>query len=167
MPPLVVRPAHPAELPTVGALTFDAYAADGFVTADDEYAATLRDASARADAAEVYVAHDGHGEVLGTVTYCPEGSAYREVAAPGEAEFRMLAVHPAARGRGVGEALVRTCMERAAEQGCRALVLSSMTTQRQAHRLYGRLGFRRTPELDWRPVPHVSLLAFRLDLPTG
>ena len=39
-----------------------------------------------------------------------------------------------------------------------------MDTMRTAHRLYERLGFRRVPELDWTPVPHVQLIAYRLDL---
>jgi ribosomal protein S18 acetylase RimI-like enzyme len=161
---LVIRPAHDEELAAVGALTFDAYAADGFITPDDDYAAELRDAAARAREAELYVALDEDGSLVGTVTYCPEGSTYREVAGPGEGEFRMLAVALGARGRGVAESLVRMCVERSVELGYAALVLSSMSSQEQAHRLYGRVGFRRTPDLDWRPVPSVDLLAFRLDL---
>ena len=30
-----------------------------------------------------------------------------------------------------------------------------------AHRMYDRLGFERAPELDWAPVEHVRLIAFR------
>jgi hypothetical protein len=33
-----------------------------------------------------------------------------------------------------------------------------------AHRLYERLGFRRTPEQDWYPAPDVHLITYRLDL---
>jgi hypothetical protein len=33
-----------------------------------------------------------------------------------------------------------------------------------AHRIYERLGFERTPERDWEPVPGVSLVTYRLDL---
>lgn len=164
---LVVRPAHaddPEELDGVGRLTVEAYAADGFVSADDEYADHLRDAASRAANAELYVALDEHGAIAGTVTFCPEGSRYRELARPGEAEFRMLAVSPQARGRGVGEALVRTCLERATELGYDALVLSSMPTQTRAHSVYARIGFRRTPELDWSPVEGVDLLGYRIDL---
>ena len=36
--------------------------------------------------------------------------------------------------------------------------------QRPAHQLYQRLGFQRTPHLDWSPAPGVDLLAFRMDL---
>ena len=161
---LVIRPAHEVELPAVGALTFDAYAADSLLTAEDGYADELRDAAARAREAELYVAVDADESLLGTVTFCPAGSSYQEVAGPGEGEFRMLAVAPAARGRGIAEALVRMCVERSEELGYDALVLSSMPNQRRAHRLYARVGFRRTPELDWKPRPDIDLLAFRLDL---
>ena len=161
---LVIRPAHDDELVAVGQLTVDAYAADGFVDPSADYAEDLRDAATRAREAELYVALDEDGKLVGTVTFCPEGSHYREVAWPGEGEFRMLAVVPESRGRGVAEALVRTCIERAEELGYSAVVLSSMPRQQQAQRIYARLGFRRTPELDWRPRPEIELLAFRLDL---
>ncbi|HEX6487006.1 MAG TPA: GNAT family N-acetyltransferase [Nocardioidaceae bacterium] len=162
---LLIRPAHHEELPAVGALTLDAYAADGFVRADGPYAEELRDAAGRAREAELYVAVDEEGRLLGTVTYCPVGSEYQEVASgPAEGEFRMLAVARDARRRGVAEALVRMCVERSEELGYDAVVLSSMRNQEQAQRLYTRLGFRRTPERDWRPRPEIELLAFRLDL---
>ena len=161
---LVIRPAHDDELTAVGALTFDAYAADGFVAADSPYAEDLRDAASRAREAELYVAVDEDGALLGTVTYCPEGSTWQEVAGEREGEFRMLAVAPDARRRGVAEAMVRLCVERSEELGYDAVVLSSMPNQQAAHRVYDRLGFRRTPERDWKPRPEIDLLAFRLDL---
>jgi ribosomal protein S18 acetylase RimI-like enzyme len=161
---LVLRPAHEDELDAVGALTLDAYAADGFLSSDTDYATVLLDARTRAREAELYVAVGEDGTLLGTVTYCPEGSEFREVARPGEGEFRMLAVAPHARGRGVAEAMVRLCMERSVELGYGAVTLCSMSAQEPAQRLYARLGFRRTPELDWKPVPSVELLAYRLDL---
>ncbi|HEX6247056.1 MAG TPA: GNAT family N-acetyltransferase [Nocardioidaceae bacterium] len=161
---LTIRPAHDEELAAVGALTFEAYAADGFVTAESPYAEELRDAARRAREAELYVALDEAGRLVGTVTYCPEESPYQEVAEPHEGEFRMLAVAPEARTRGVAEAMVRMCVERTVELGYDAVVLSSMTDQQTAHRLYERVGFRRDPERDWRPRPEIELLAFRLEL---
>jgi ribosomal protein S18 acetylase RimI-like enzyme len=163
---VTVRPAHVEELPSVGELTVTAYGADGYLLQDDPYAAHLRDAATRAREAEVYVAElaDRPGGVAGTVTFCPEGSPWCELAQPGEGEFRMLAVAPDARRRGVAEALVSVCLERSRELGYTAVVLSSLPEQQPAHRLYQRLGFRRTPDLDWSPVEGVDLLAFRLDL---
>jgi GNAT superfamily N-acetyltransferase len=163
---VTVRPAHTDELAEVGDLTVEAYLADGFVAADDGYVDHLRDAATRAREAEVYVAVHASlaGRLAGTVTFCPQGSRWSELAQPAEGEFRMLAVASDARRRGVAQALVSVCVERSRELGYRALVLSSLPTQETAHRLYGRLGFRRTPDLDWSPAEGVDLLAFRLDL---
>jgi len=164
---VTVRPVHASELRAVGDLTVAAYAADGHIVEDDPYADALRDTPTRAREAEVYVAELAGlpGGVAGTVTFCPEGSPWCEVAAAGEGEFRMLAVHPAARRQGVAAALVGLCAERSRELGYSALVLSSLSEQRAAHRLYERLGFRRTPERDWSPREGLELLAFRLGLP--
>jgi ribosomal protein S18 acetylase RimI-like enzyme len=163
---LTIRPAHTSELAAVGELTVDAYTADGFVGNSDGYVDHLRDAPSRAREAELYVAElaERPGCLAGTVTFCPEGSPWCELARPGEGEFRMLAVARDARRRGVGESLVSLCVERSRELGYSAVVLSSLPAQEAAHRLYARLGFRRTPELDWTPVEHVDLIAFRLDL---
>ena len=161
-----VRPAHADELGEVGELTVAAYDADGYLVPDDPYVERLRDTAARAREAELYVAtlEDLPGRLAGTVTFCPEGSPWSEIAGPGEGEFRMLGVAPEARRRGVAEALVSTCLERSRELGYTAVVLSSLPDQLAAQRIYTRLGFRRTPDLDWTPLPGVDLLAFRLDL---
>jgi ribosomal protein S18 acetylase RimI-like enzyme len=90
-------------------------------------------------------------------------SPYAEITDEGEAEFRMLVVDPAARGRGLGEALVRACIERARALGSPRLRLSTLPLMTAAHRLYERLGFVRTPERDWSP-PTVRLLSYALDL---
>jgi ribosomal protein S18 acetylase RimI-like enzyme len=160
---ITVRPVHTSELAAVGELTVAAYTADGLLVPDDPYAAHLRDAVTRAREAEVYVAVV-EDRLAGTVTFCPEGSPWREVAQPGEGEFRMLGVAPDFRRRGVAQALVGTCLERSTELGHDAVVLCSLEEQRAAHRIYERLGFRRLPERDWSPYPGVDLLAFRLEL---
>lgn len=163
MSEVTVRPAREDELGAVGELTINAYHADGFETSG-EYALKLADARPRAEQAELLVAVDDTGTVLGTVTVAPPGSPWAQVSAPDELEFRMLAVSPAARGRGVGEALTRRVIERAEELGLRAVTLSSSPNMVAAHRLYERLGFRRTPEADWSPAPGVGLITYRLDL---
>lgn len=161
--PIVVRPAGTGELAVVGRLTLDAYTADGYIVEDDFYAAHLLDAAARAEGGELLVA-ELDGEVVGTVTFCPQGSTFSEVAGPDEGEFRMLAVAPSARRRGAAESLVVACVDRSRELGYTALVLSSLPEQVAAHRLYRRLGFRRTPEKDWSPAPGVELIGFRREL---
>jgi ribosomal protein S18 acetylase RimI-like enzyme len=163
---VTVRPVHVDELARVGDLTVEAYTVDGYLAEDDPYAEHLRDVVTRSREAEVYVAVlPGRPDVIaGTVTFCPEGSPWCELAQPGEGEFRMLAVAPQARRQGVAEALVGVCLERSTELGYTAVVLSSLPEQRPAHRIYERLGFRRTPDRDWSPAEDVDLLAFRRDI---
>jgi ribosomal protein S18 acetylase RimI-like enzyme len=163
---VTIRPAHTSELAEIGDLTVTAYSVDGHLEGDDDYAERLRDTATRTREAEVYVAEvaDLPGRLAGTVTFCPQGSPWRELAQPGEGEFRMLAVLPQARRRGVAQSLVSVCLERSRELGYTAVVLSSLPAQTAAHRIYERLGFRRTPDLDWSPADGISLLAFRLEL---
>ena len=76
----------------------------------------------------------------------------------------MLVVDPAAQGRGVGELLVTTCLDRARAAGKRRMVISTDPRMTAAHRLYERLGFTRLPERDWSPVPGIDLLVYARDL---
>jgi ribosomal protein S18 acetylase RimI-like enzyme len=156
-----VRPARPEELQAAGAVVGRAYDADGFT--DEDYSRVLADAARRARDAEVVVAVDG-GTVVGCVTFVLPGTTWAELAHEGEAEFRMLGVHPWMRGPGVGAALVAWCLARARELGCTRVVISSVDSMTAAHRLYRRFGFVRRPELDWQPNPRVHLQGFSLDL---
>ncbi len=162
-PGLEVRPVRAEELEEVGRLTKEVYVGDGFMAADDAYVLELVDTTRRTREAEVWVAVEGDA-VLGSVTFCPVGSAYREIGRDGEGEFRMLAVSPAARGRGVGRALVELCLRRSRELGYAGVRMSSMDRMISAHRVYERLGFTRAPQDDWSPVPGVVLLAYAIAL---
>ena len=157
---LVVRPARPDELDEVGRLTVEVYVAGGHAKPAGTYAAELADAAWRARNAELLVAIDASGKVLGTITVCVPGSPVANMSRPGELEFRMLAVARGARRRGVGEALVKFVLRRAAAIGAHSVVLCSAQGMHAAHRLYARLGFCRLPERDWEPVPGMTLLAF-------
>ncbi|NHC44811.1 GNAT family N-acetyltransferase [Motilibacter sp. K478] len=133
---------------------------------EDGYALRLADAALRAEQAQLLVAVDpASDEPLGTVTFCLPGGPWAEISRAGEAEFRMLAVAPEARGRGAGRALVEECLRRAAAAGAHRLVLSTQPASVVAHRLYDRLGFTRMPERDWSPAPGVDLLAYARPAP--
>jgi ribosomal protein S18 acetylase RimI-like enzyme len=168
-----VRPARDEELDAAGDVVRPAYEADDLV--DVGYLTTVADARARSRDAVVAVALDPARPVparpsgvlqpvVGSVTFAPAGSRWAQLARDRQAEFRMLGVHPAARGRGAGLALVRWCLEQARTSGAREVVISSATSMRAAHRLYDTLGFTRRPALDWSPVPGVDLLGFGLVL---
>ncbi|MEH1168555.1 GNAT family N-acetyltransferase [Micromonospora sp. CPCC 205539] len=166
---LLVRLAGPGDFPAVARLTVAAYEADGQLKGEHGYGAVLADVATRATTGEVLVAvEESTGAVLGSVTFVLAGTPFAELSGPGEAEFRMLAVDPAGQGRGVGAALVRACVDRAAELGCTAVVICVRDGMAvAAHRLYARLGFVRMPELDWSPADGVDLLGLRLTLSQG
>ncbi len=109
----------------MGRLTAEVYVGEGFIDAADGYVDELADTARRARDAEVWVAAEGE-QVLGSVTFCPLGSPFREIARDDEGEFRMLAVNDAARGRGVGQALVSLCVLRSRELGYAGVRMSSM-----------------------------------------
>jgi ribosomal protein S18 acetylase RimI-like enzyme len=164
-PTVTVRTALPTEYARIGDLTVAAYTADGLLEDASEYVRELRDAASRATDADLLVAiADTDGVVLGSVTYCPPGSLYAELAKPDEAEFRMLAVDPAARRLGIGEALVTACLNRARQQHYARVVISTRWNMRPAHRLYQRLGFVREPSRDWWPTPEIELICYARDL---
>ena len=162
---MLIRPARPEEYAEIGELAVRVYLAEGYTRADSHYPTVLRDVATRAARAEVAVAVDAEDRMLGTVTYAGGGSAYAETArGADEAGFRMLVVDPAARGRGVGRTLVDWCVRRAERDGARVLRLSTQQAMASAGRLYERLGFVRTPELDWTPEPDVQLITYALVL---
>ncbi|MER5333335.1 GNAT family N-acetyltransferase [Micromonospora sp. NPDC002717] len=163
---LSVRRAGPADFAAVARLTVAAYEADGQLKGEHGYAAVLADVAVRSEHGEVLVAADQEtGAVLGSVTFVLPGTRYAELSGAGEAEFRMLAVDPAAQGRGVGAALVEACVSRATELGCSAVMICVRHGfAASAQRLYRRRGFVRVPELDWSPLAGVELLALRLEL---
>ena len=144
----------------VGELCVQAYRAAGVGVAT--YESKLRDVAGRAAAADVLVAENGTG-LLGTVTFVLYGPL-REIGTPEEAEFRMLAVDPAAGGRGIGTRLVQECIDRSRAAGCTRIACSSQPGMVAAHAVYRRLGFVRDPGRDWRPIPEVQLVAFVLEL---
>jgi len=164
---VAVRPgATPAVvLEQLGEIVVRAYDAVGALEGDDEYVPELRDVARRVREAVVFAALDeADGMPLGCVTYVPgPDNAWAEHLRAGEASIRMLAVDPAAQGRGVGTTLVEACLVRARADGRRAVFLHSLPVMTGAQRVYDRLGFRRVPERDW-VFPDFLLMGFVLDL---
>ncbi len=165
---IVVREARPEEHARLGELVVSAYRS---LPEFDEpgYEPELRDVGRRAREAVVLAAVDEvDGRLLGCATYVPgPESPWAELLEPGEAAIRMLAVDPAARGRGAGTALAVACVTRARAEGRSAVFLHSMEFMRAAQAIYLRLGFVRRPDRDWEPVPGIRLLGFALPLQAG
>ena len=146
-----IREANPDDYEEIGRLTVAAYRALPQWVGDG-YAVELADVAGRVAAgATVLVAEDeADGRLLGSVTLVLEDGQLFEWdhGVDGDCGFRMLAVDPAAWGTGVGPALVRECLRRARAAGRTQMIIGSTPWMTTAHRIYGRLGFRRRPELD-------------------
>jgi ribosomal protein S18 acetylase RimI-like enzyme len=164
-PTVIVRNATPAEYERVGAMTVAAYAALPVDHLWDGYDDEIRAVAERVNATDVLVAVVD-GAVVGAVTYVSDPtSRWLEWNEPGEAQIRLLAVDPAVQGRGIGEALVKACIERARQQGLKIL-LHTTNHMPAAQRLYPRLGFVRRPERDihdFEADHDMTFLAFTLD----
>jgi ribosomal protein S18 acetylase RimI-like enzyme len=161
---LETRTARPEEYPEVGELLVAVYVGEGFSPA--ERAPGLRTVEPLAADGQLLVAREQQTGLLGTVTLVCRGASQAELAREEEAEMRLLAVAPAARGRGVGEALVAECIRRARALGCQRLVLSTRPTMASAQRLYSRTGFVRAPERDWSKAGSPRLV-YTLELAQG
>jgi ribosomal protein S18 acetylase RimI-like enzyme len=86
------------------------------------------------------VARNDDGRIVGTLTLV----LYR-VSSGLKGRIEDVIVDESARGKGVGDALVREGMRLANEAGVLMLELTSMPYRQSANRLYKRLGFVRKP----------------------
>jgi predicted N-acetyltransferase YhbS/mannose-6-phosphate isomerase-like protein (cupin superfamily) len=135
------------------------------------YLTDILDVQGRAGAGRVLVAVQA-GRVVGTVTFYADAGREGFGWPAGWAGFRALGVEPAARGLGIGHALVRACLERARAGGAPVVCLHTAEFMTAALTMYERLGFRRAPDFDFDAARHpgldgvrpVPILAYRLDL---
>jgi GNAT superfamily N-acetyltransferase len=133
---------------------------DPFTSSWAGYLEEMADAAARAAQGTLLVAVE-NGKVLGTVTlYLGPGSMQWR---PDDAMFRLLAVDPAARGRGIGHALFQACLDRARAAGKRRMALHTTEWMATARAMYQRAGFKREPEGDVE-LPGVRIIAYAADL---
>jgi ribosomal protein S18 acetylase RimI-like enzyme len=87
-------------------------------------------------ATRLLVARDGADRIVGSLTLAvfPIPTGIRAI-------IEDVVVDSAARGQGVGAALVKAAIERATESGARTVDLTSRPDRGEANRLYLRMGF--------------------------
>ncbi|MDZ5076630.1 N-acetyltransferase [Nesterenkonia sp. HG001] len=144
---VVIRPARAEEHDRIAEITLGAYVEGGHLPPDDPYTAQLTDVASRAAHGELLVAEVDGVAAASTVIARP-GDELAELAAPGEMEFRMLAVAPDFQGRGIARTLVRHLIGRAEAEGAENLVLCSLVSMTAAHALYRSEGFVEAPARD-------------------
>jgi ribosomal protein S18 acetylase RimI-like enzyme len=76
-------------------------------------------------------------------------------------------VSRAARGRGIGQALMDECLRRARAGGATSIGLHTSDSLRAAVRMYERMGFERNPDEDFQPPGAELVKAYRLRLKQG
>jgi GNAT superfamily N-acetyltransferase len=161
-----IREVLPREYEDTGSLTQRAYAE--YARPGDplweDYFGMLADVARRAAFATVLVAV-ADGRIVGTATVeldrTIEGTRGLQ---PGQANLRLLAVDPGARGRGVGRRLVQACVQVARRAGKEVATLHTTEQMMAAQRIYRTLGFRRDRSGDVELHPDLVLQAFRLRL---
>lgn len=164
---VIIRDARPDEHAAVGELRVSAYRALGLLPEGSGYAETLRGFGFDGDCTVLVATDETDDSILGTVTLEPFDRASELAKDDTEADVRAFAVASPAQGKGVGRKLLLAAIERAEKRGLHRLRLCTQPAMRAAQHLYAATGFSRTPELDFSPVPGLTLQAYELDLPAG
>jgi ribosomal protein S18 acetylase RimI-like enzyme len=150
-PPITIRPATPADLPTVGRLgallvrlhhDFDP---ERFIAAaprtEQRYASFL--GSQLDEPNVVILVAEWNSEVVGYTYGGIEDYDYMALRGPAGVLYDIV-VDPAHRGHGVGRMLLDTTLAVLAARGAPRVVLSTAEQNESAQRLFARAGFRRT-----------------------
>src|SRR5260370_20410437 len=164
-----LREARPDELDTVGQVMEAAYQEYMPPNPSREWLAyreEVRDVRRRLGVSTLIVA-EIDGRLVGAVTYYPDGSRETNAAwPPSWAVFRLLAVHPDVRGRGIGRLLTEECIRRARAARCEAVGLHTTHLITVPRAVDERIGFVRFPELDFFRAPQFKVMAYPLTLHT-
>jgi ribosomal protein S18 acetylase RimI-like enzyme len=148
-----IRAARPEEFEEAGrvtALAYREFARPG-ETDWEEYSDRIADVGARAGTTTVLVAVED-GRVLGSVTLELDGrveaghEAADDVVPPHEVHVRMLGVDPAARGRGVGKALMLAAIALSRRRGKRLMTLNTTRRMKVAQGMYESMRFEQGPD---------------------
>jgi ribosomal protein S18 acetylase RimI-like enzyme len=160
---IFIREARPEELEAIEALVKAAYREFQPLFPEKMWLGWMNNISKviYGETGILLAAADSRGNILGAVKFYPDAAqAALGVWPPGTASMRILAVHPASRGRGIGRLLVQECLRRARELAVSEIYLYTGPFMHAARRLYEQLGFARAPEFDKDPGP----IAYRLML---
>jgi len=105
------------------------------------------------------------GAVVGAVVHVGPGRPRSAIYPDDWSVIRMLVVDPAARGAGIGRALVAATLERVARAGAPAVGLHTSPIMATALRLYEGIGFRREHDLPAiRGVPYARYVLPAADI---
>lgn len=165
-----VRNARPEEYQAIGELMVNVYSRlEGFPSREEQpdYYSMLANIGelTKKPFTELLVAVSAESTIGGAVVYFSDmssygsgGSATTEKNASG---FRLLAVDPEIRGRGIGKLLTEACIEKARQDGNRQLIIHSTKFMKVAWKMYEKLDFKRSKDLDFMQG-ELPVFGFRL-----
>jgi len=153
-----IRQARPTEFDEIGKLLVLVYSKlEGFPSKEEqpEYYEMLHNIGeiTKKPNTELLVAITEEDEVMGAVVYYSDMSSYGSGGTATEEKnasgFRLLAVEPSFRDHGVGKKIVQYCINKAARDGNKQVIIHSTEFMKIAWEMYKSLGFERSKDLDF------------------
>jgi len=167
---LIIRNAVPSEFEKIGKLMVQVYSQlEGFPTELEQpnyykMLANIGELTNKPET-ELLVAISSDEKIMGGVVYFSDmqyygsgGIATKEQNASG---FRLLAVDPLARGKGIGKLLINECILKAKNKNHNQVIIHSTMAMQIAWKMYENLGFKRSEDLDFMQG-ELSVFGFRL-----
>lgn len=153
-----IRNARPEEFTNIGKLMFAVYSQlEGFpdetkLPAYYDLLLNVGDLTKKENT-ELLVATLNDNKVVGAVVYFSDLKNYGAHGVISKIKnasgFRLLAVNPEERGKGIGKLLSIACINKAKELKQNHLYIHSTESMKIAWRMYERLGFKRCTEIDF------------------
>ncbi|MTI22057.1 GNAT family N-acetyltransferase [Fulvivirga sp. RKSG066] len=165
-----VRDAKPTEFEQIGELMVKVYSQlDGFPTAEEQpdYYKMLAEIGelTKNEGIRLFTAVNEKDEIVGAVVYIKDmkdyGSGGIATMEQNAAGFRLLAVDPEARGKGIGKLLTNACIDQAKEDGRGQVIIHSTEAMDIAWGMYEKIGFKRSIDLDFQQG-RLPVFGFRL-----
>jgi GNAT superfamily N-acetyltransferase len=153
-----LRSAAPSEFKEISKLMVDVYSQlEGFPKESEqpEYYKLLYNVGefTNKPGTDLLVAVSADGKIVGAVVFFDDmqfyGSGGTATLERNAAGFRLLAVDPAMRGKGVGKLLTKECIRRAKEKKRSQVIIHTTRAMQQAWKMYEDMGFKRSEDLDF------------------
>jgi GNAT superfamily N-acetyltransferase len=169
-PEFTIRNAVPSEFEEIGKLMVQVYSQlPGFPTELEQpnYYKMLTNIGELTNKpeTELLVAISSEEKIMGGVVYFSDmqyygsgGIATKEQNASG---FRLLAVDPLTRGKGIGKLLINECILKGKDKKHNQVIIHSTMAMQIAWKMYENLGFKRSEDLDFMQG-ELPVFGFRL-----
>ena len=153
-----IRNARRGEYEAIGKLMVHAYAQlEGFPKESEqpEYYKMLANVGefANKPGAEILVAVSNDDTIAGAVIYFNDmkyyGSGGTATSEQNTCGFRLLAVDPLIRGKGIGKLLTNKCIQKANEKCAYQMIIHTTVAMQTAWKMYEKMGFQRSEDLDF------------------